>query len=44
MNYGDLSNHEFADDVDYLNNQLVYVEDAQEQSEEISALLDRYGV
>ncbi|MFA5745700.1 MAG: hypothetical protein WCX79_01175 [Candidatus Paceibacterota bacterium] len=42
MDYGDLCGNEFRDDEPELNNQLVFVEDAEESSGELMELLDRY--
>jgi hypothetical protein len=42
MDYGDISGNEFRDDEPELNNQLVFVEDAEESSGELMELLNRY--
>jgi len=42
MDYGDISTKEFNDDDEMLTNQVVYIEDENEESSEISALLDYY--
>lgn len=42
MNYGELSTKEFNDDNEEVTNTGVYIEDDNEESSEISALLDYY--
>jgi hypothetical protein len=43
MDYGELSTREFNDDNEEVTNTGVYIEDDNEESSEISALLDYYG-
>jgi hypothetical protein len=42
MNYGELTTREFNDDNEEVTNMGVFIEDENEESSEISALLDYY--
>lgn len=42
MNYGELTTKEFNDDNEEVTNTGVYIEDENEESSEISTLLDYY--